>query len=64
MGRVRQSGGITSVNGVVPASMFLDRLDPQAHRAIFAAAFCDPHPQVAEAAKKRVKGQGLQKKMW
>lgn len=46
------------------AVKFLDRLDPRAHRDIFETALYDPHPQVAQAAKKLTKGQGFKKMVW
>ena len=46
------------------AVKFLDRLDPQIHRDIFETALYDPHPQVAQAAQKLVKGQGFAKLVW
>ena len=46
------------------AVKFLDRLDPQAHRDIFETALYDPHPQVAQAAEKLIKGMGYKKMKW
>lgn len=46
------------------AAKFLDRLDPRTHRDSFEAALYDPHPQVAQAARKRTKRMGFEPLAW
>jgi HEAT repeat protein len=46
------------------AVKYLDRLDPQAHRDIFEAALYDPHPQIAQAAQRLVRGKGYTPLKW
>ena len=46
------------------AAKFLDRLDPRAHRDSFEAALYDPHPQVAQAARKLTKRMGFEPLAW
>ncbi len=42
------------------AAKFLNRLDPRTHRDSFAAALYDPHPQVAQAARKLTQHMGFE----
>ena len=46
------------------AVKYLDRLDQQAHRDIFEAALYDPHPQIAQAAQRLVRGKGYTPLKW
>ena len=46
------------------AVKFLDRLDPEANRDVFEAALYDPHPQVAQAAKRLTEGKGFTRLKW
>ena len=38
--------------------------EPQAHRDIFEAALYDPHPQIAQAAQRLVRGKGYTPLKW
>ena len=46
------------------AAKFLDRLDPRTHRDSFEAALYDPHPQVAQAARKLTQRMGFEPLAW
>ena len=46
------------------AAKFLDRLDPHVHRDSFEAALYDPHPQVAQAARKLTRHMGFKPLVW
>lgn len=46
------------------AAKFLDRLDPRTHRDSFEAALYDPHPQVAQAARKLTQHMGFEPLTW
>ena len=46
------------------AAKFLDRLDPHVHRDSFEAALYDPHPQVAQAARKLTQHMGFKPLVW
>lgn len=46
------------------AAKFLDRLDPRTHRDSFEVALYDPHPQVAQAARKLTQHMGFEPLSW
>jgi hypothetical protein len=46
------------------AVKYLDRLDPKEHRDVFETALYDPHPQIAQAARRLTQGMGYEKIIW